>query len=155
MIVALSRVMLEVPMMVMIVVGVRCNGDRVVRCSRQMDRRRSISLIVIAIVIVIDDQMPAGGSTLMGGRSINCGCFRGCILHGTHRTYDQHSGASFLLVSFTKSSRVPRGSRLDPASLPPPLPLSLSLSLSLSTLFKRSRRRRADDDRRPQRPRPS
>lgn len=77
-----------------------------------MDRRRPISLIVIAIVILIDDQMPAGGSTLVSGRSTNCGCFRGCILHGTHRTYDQqHYGASFLPVSFTKPSRIHRGSR--------------------------------------------
>lgn len=55
MIVALRRVMLEVPMMVMIVVGVRRDGDLVVRCGGQMDRGRSISLIVVAIVIVIDE----------------------------------------------------------------------------------------------------
>lgn len=87
-----------------------------------MDRRGPISLIVIAIVILIDDQMPAGGSTLVSGRSTNCGCFRGCILHGTHRTYDQqHYGASFLPVSFTKPSRIHRGSR---PSIPCPSPFS-------------------------------
>lgn len=94
-----------------------------------MDRRRSISLIVIAIVILIDDQMPAGGSTLVSGRSTNCGCFRGCILHGTHRTYDQqHYGASFLPVSFTKSSRIHRGSTPSIPSVPLPLPPLLPFS---------------------------
>lgn len=94
-----------------------------------MDRRRSISLIVIAIVILIDDQMPAGGSTLVSGRSTNCGCFRGCILHGTHRTYDQqHYGASFLPVSFTKSSRIHRGSTPSIPSVPLPFPFFLPFS---------------------------
>lgn len=118
MIVALRRMMLEVPMMVMIVVGVRRNGDRVVRCSRLMDRGRSISLIVIAIVIVIDDQMPASGSMLVGGRSTNRGCFRGCILHGTHRTYDQRYGSSFLPVSFTKPCGIYSGGPVSTPRLP-------------------------------------
>lgn len=119
-----------------------------------MDRGRSISLIVIAIVILIDDQMPAGGSTLVSGRSTNCGCFRGCILHGTHRTYDQqHYGASFLPVSFTKS-------KSDTPGIPagPSIPCSLSFLsffFFFLPLFKRSRR--ADDDRPPppRRPRSS
>lgn len=55
MIVSLRRVMLEVPMMVMIVVGVRRDGDLVVRCRGQMDRCRAIAVIDIAVVIVIDE----------------------------------------------------------------------------------------------------
>jgi len=53
MIVTLRRVMLEIPMMVVIVVGVRGDGDLVVRRG-QMDRRRRRSLRLL----LLDAQMP-------------------------------------------------------------------------------------------------
>ncbi|KAG7188848.1 hypothetical protein KM043_008454 [Ampulex compressa] len=99
---ALRGVMLEVPMMVMVVVGVRSDGDLVVRRAGQMDRRRTVTWIVLAIVIVIDDQVPPGGGTLVGRSCTSRGRFRGCVLHGTHRTYDQHYRAPFFLLSFTE-----------------------------------------------------
>lgn len=56
MIVTLRRVVLEIPMMVVIVVGVRGDGDLVVRRGGgQMDRRRRRSLLLL------DAQMPGDG----------------------------------------------------------------------------------------------
>lgn len=56
MIVSLHRVMLEIPMMIVVVVGVRGDGELVVRRGGgQMDRRRRRSLLLL------DAQVPDGG----------------------------------------------------------------------------------------------
>ena len=56
MIVSLDRVMLEIPMMIVVVVGVRGDGELMVRRGGgQMDRRRRRSLLLL------DAQVPDGG----------------------------------------------------------------------------------------------
>lgn len=107
MIVALVRVMLlEVAMMVVIVVGVRRDGDLLMvrYARRQMDRRRgrggrrrrSFTLLAFDAIVIDDDVVAAysGRGTLLNRRcrSPTGSSFGSCILgYGTHRACDRTS----------------------------------------------------------------
>lgn len=94
MIVALRRVVFEVPMMIVIVVGVRGDGDLMVRRG-QMDRRRSLllfdaqvsatgigdaAMLLMLMMVVRHDADGSGGRFRAAGT-----VFDG----GTHRAYNQ------------------------------------------------------------------
>lgn len=117
MIVTLRRVVLEVPMMVVVVVGVRGDGELVVRRGGgQMNRRRRRSLLLL------DAQMPDVGSAamlmlMMVMRRDAAGRFRpaGAVLDGgAHRAYDQRrfDQSRRLLIGRPPIARgIPRDSR--------------------------------------------
>lgn len=117
MIVALVRVMLlEVAMMVVIVVGVRRDGDLLMvrYARRQMDRRRgrggrrrrSFTLLAFDAIVIDDDVVAAYSrrGTLLNRRcrSSTGSSFGSCILgYGTHRACDR--------TYFSFTDRIHRG----------------------------------------------
>lgn len=123
MIVALRRVVLEVPMMIVVVVGVRGDGDRVVRRGGgQVNRHRR------RLLLLLDAQVPAAGigdaamllmlmmMVVRHDADGSGGRFRaaGAVLDGgTHRAYDQRRSRPLFNRGGCCRSSIDRRSRVS------------------------------------------